>query len=252
MRPAMSKLAERIRKATRTEASPIGFAAAASRKPFPTMLLLARLPAAQADKAAQAVRQGADVLLFEGDASLKGKLVDVAEVPVGVRAAALSSEALASLKEAGADFAVFEAEATAAEALLDEQLGFVLALGPDASDTALRLLKDLPLDALVIPPLEGPLTVQRQLDLKRLALLSQLPLLLEVPPQATAAQLRSLRDAGVIGVIVDGADEASRLAQLRQAIDGLPPRRRGREERAEAVLPAAAYMAAGAEEEEEE
>lgn len=249
----MSKLADRIRKATRTEASPIGFGAVASRKPSPTMLLLARFPAEQADKAAQAIQGGADVLLFEGDISaLRGKLEDVAEVPVGVRAPATSGETLAGLRESGVDFVVFQAEATAAEALLDEQFGFVLALGLDASDTALRILKDLPLDALVIPPIEGPLTVQRQLDLKRLTLLSQMPLLVEVPTQTTAAQLRSLREAGVIGIIVDGASEGSRLAELRQAIDRLPPRGRGREERAEAVLPAAAYLAAGGEEEEEE
>jgi len=232
----------------------MGFAAAASSKPSPTMLLLARFSADQADKAVEAVRQGADVLLFEGDvARLRGKIKEMEDTPAGVFMEALSSDALTSLKEAGVDFVVFKAETTAAEALLDEQCGFVLALEPNPSDTVLRILKDLPLDALVLASVGQPLTVQRQLELRRMALLSQIPLLVEVPSSLTAAHLRSLRDAETVGVIVEGAAAMGRLAELRQAIDGLPPRsRRGREERPDAMLPAATPVVAGGEEEEED
>ena len=247
----MSKLSERIRKVTRAEAAPIGFAAA-SRKPTPTMLLLARYPAERADKAKEAIDHGADVLLLEGNVSqLKRRPQELAQASVGLHLAALDAKAVAELKDASLDFAVFDAQASAAEVLLDEQLGFVLALGQDPTDMALRVMESLPLDALLVPPLQGPFTIQRQLDLKRLFLLTRTPLLMEVGADAAAAHLRCLRDAGVVGVIVDGGD-GRRLAQVRQAIDGLPSRGRRREERAEAILPAAPITAAAEEEEEEE
>jgi hypothetical protein len=53
---------------------------------------------------------------------------------------------------------------------------------------------------------------------------------------------------------VDGRDPSAwgRLAALRQAIDGLPPRARRREERPQAVLPLRELVPSLAEEEEEE
>jgi hypothetical protein len=235
----MSKLAERIRKATRPEAAPIGFGAAAGRKSAPPLLLLAREGTDRAGKAGEAARQGADLLVFQGDISrLKAKSKELSEVVAGVRLPAMDDTTVANLKELGIDFAVFDAQASAADALLDNDFGFVLALENEVSDVTLRVIDSLGMDALLAPPLNGPLTVQHQMNLKRLSILSRTPLLLEIEPSLSGAQLRALHEAGVVGVIVDGS-QGQRLAELRQAIDRLPTSRRSRrgEERAEAIVP---------------
>ncbi len=155
---------------------------------------------------------------------------------------------IAGIKEVGLDFVVFDSAASAAEALLDEQLGYVLALPQDITDTDLRLLESLPLDALLVPPQEF-LTVQGSLALRRFSVLSRMPLLMAIQPSVSAGQLRSLCEAGVVGLVIDGSAGRA-VADLRRTIDSLPPPGRRREERAEAILPTAAIAAAAAEEEE--
>ena len=242
-----------IRKAARTQALPMGFGTNASHRSTPTMLLLARVGSDHLNKAASLLGHGADLLIVETTdlSRLKGRLKEVGESPVGMHMAAVDGAAAAKLREVGADFAVFDAGVSEADVLLEEQLGFVLAISQEISDVALRVLESLPLDALVVPPLDGPLTLQRHLELKRLSILSRTPLLVDVEPRISAAHLRVLRDAGVGGVIVDGADAGGDLSDLRQVIDGLPPRGRRREERMEARLPAAIPAAAEEAEEEE-
>jgi hypothetical protein len=246
----MSKLSQRIRKATRSETPPVGFGLNARRQSTPTMLLLASLRTDQTDKAREALGRGADVLLFEGDAkALPGKLKDLGDVSVGLRLSGLQAATVTELREAGLDFAIFDAEA-AADALLDEQFGYVLALPQDPTDTDLRIVESLPLDALLVPPPQGSLTVQGQLAVRRFFVLSRTPLLVEVQPDLSEGELNCLRDAGVAGVILDGRSDQA-LANLRRTIDGLPPPGRRREERAEAILPTATVTIAHAEEEEE-
>jgi hypothetical protein len=133
--------------------------------------------------------------------------------------------------------------------VVEEGVGLVLNMGTDAGDTELRVLAGLPLDALEVPAVGEPLTLRGMLELRRLSLLSQTPLLVEVEPQTDATRLQALREAGAIGVILDGK-HADKLGALREAVLSLPPKGRRREERTEAVLPS--LTAAPAEEEEEE
>jgi hypothetical protein len=172
-----------------------------------------------------------------------------------VRVPAAASETTAALKQAGIDFLAFEAEAASADVLLDSEMGYVLALADDPSDSLLRAMADFPLDALWLAEWQGPLTVRSQLELRRIYLLARTPLLVPVRADADAGDLECLRDAGVVGVAVDGRELGvwDRLPALRQAIDDLPPPRvRRREERPDAVLPVSALAPSVAEEEEEE
>ena len=234
----MSKLAERIRRVTRPEPAPLGFAAAA-RKPAPTMLSLVRLSTGDAAKAREAAARGADAVII--DSADPKKLKEQAEkadsVILGVRPQKAVREAVASLKGAGVDFAVVDAESAMAESLLEENLGYVLALHKSPDDTTLRLLGDLGLDALLVPAPMQPITLERLLELRRIAALSRTPLLTEITPDADSSLLQILRDSGVAGVVVEGS-AIGKLEGLRERIAALPPRGRRREERAEAVLPA--------------
>ncbi len=248
----MSKLSEKIRRASRREVSPLGFGVAAGRdRPRPTLLCVVRLPGDQAKKAAEVVAKGADAVILDGaDASqVRQWAQEVGEVALGVRAAKADRAVVASLREGGADFVVVDAESPA-EVMLEEKVGFVVSVAGEASDTALRVLESLPLDALVLPSSDGALTLRRWLELRRVSLLSRTPLLMEVAPEASVSQLQALREAGVVGVMLDGRF-LEKLPSLRASVEALPRRGRRREDRAEAILPAAVGSAAEEDEEEE-
>src|SRR3990172_5667565 len=145
----MSKLAERIRRASRVEPAPMGFGAAAARAPAPTLLCLVRLGAGEAGKAADAASRGADAVILEGtDAGRVKELAQkTAELSLGVRPEKAERSQVAAYREAGADFVVLEPDSASAEVMLEEGIGVVLAIGRDHSDMALRLLSDMSLDA---------------------------------------------------------------------------------------------------------
>lgn len=236
----MSKLADRLRKAGRTEHAPMGFAMAA-RTSTPTLLCLVRLSSNESNKAGEAAEKGADAVIIEGADSGKVKEATkkAAQLSVGVRAQKAERKEVSSLREAGADFVVLDIESGPAEALLEEKIGLVLTGGRELDDTTMRLLADLGLDALIAPTPNGPLTLERLLALRRIAALARTPLLIEVAADSDVSYLQALRDSGVAGVIVDSSSIA-RLGRLRETIAALPLRGRKREERGEAMLPAPA------------
>jgi hypothetical protein len=147
---------------------------------------------------------------------------------------------VSALREAGADFIVLDAESMA-EALLEENVGFVLLARGDADDTRLRLLGDLNLDAVIPPPPDGSLTIDRLLELRRISALGRTALLVEVNGDTDSSHLQALRESGVAGVIVEGS-ALGRLSKLRETIAALPARGKKQEERGQAMIPAAASV----------
>jgi len=256
----MSKLGDKIRKARRLESGAIGFGAMVARRRTPSMLLMVHGPASSMRPPDDLAGRGVDAVLLslsnpQADMSQLAKWAKMAnDVPCGAQVMAASGKTVAALKEAGADFLVFDAEATSAEALLEKELGYVLALAGEPSDSFLRAIDTFPLDGLWVQDWRGPLTVHRQMELRRVHLLSHTPLFVLVRPDIGPAELECLRDAGVVTVAVNGMEAGAwqQLGDLRQAIDGLPPKARRREERPDVVLPAARELAPQTEEEEEE
>ena len=200
------------------------------------MLLIARLTAGEMKAASKLAEQGTDLFLLEdADPSrLKRALKDAPGPALGVEVNALDGDSAAELRKAGVDFAVIPT-ATEASALLEKKLSFVLTLDEEVSDIALRSLRELPVDALIAPPVEAPLTINRQLDLMRISSLSAKPILTQVTGGIPEGQLRVLRDAGVVGIIVAG--DKKHVGDLRKSIDGLPPRGERSNERMDAILP---------------
>lgn len=253
----MSKLAERIRRAMRVDSPPMGFGAA-TRASNPSLLLAALLPSLSAEAAKEAVARGADTCLFAAsdfkDREVKEVVKALGEAPGGLHLRRLDGETAAHLAELGMDYAAFEPETALATTLLESDLGHVLSLEDDLPDIYLRTLEALPLDAIFLRHWKGPLTVRQQMELQRISGLARKPLIVPVAPQVTGPELQMLREAAVIAVALEGDGTASldSLASLRKMIDELPPRRRHREERAEAILPHVAEAVASAPEEGEE
>jgi hypothetical protein len=256
----MSKLGDKIRRARRLEPPPIGFGTMAARPAAPSMLLMVHGPASGMRPPDDLAGRGVDAILLslsnpQADMSQLARWAKQAsDVPCGAQVMAASGKTVAALKEAGADFLVFDAEATGAEALLETAMGYVFALSGEPTDSFLRTLETFPLDGLWIHDWRGPLTVHRQIELRRVHLLSRTPLFVPVRPDIGAAELECLRDAGVVAVAVNGMEAGAwqQLGDLRQAIDGLPAKPRRREEKPEVVLPIGRELAPQLEEEEEE
>lgn len=247
----MSRLAEVIRRAMRPQGAPLGFGLATAQKPDPPLLLLVRLSQGDTARAAEAAAAGASAVIIDGarPEALRSRR-ELEGVLWGARPAREEREDIASLQEAGADFAVLSPR-TPAEALLLERMGLVLALEDQSSDSELQVVRSLPLDALLLPPLEEPFTLERLLQLRRISFLSRMPLLMPLAADTSVPRLQALREAGVAGVIISGG-EIGHLPALREAVQALPLRSRRQEERSEAILPATSAAPSVQEEEEEE
>jgi hypothetical protein len=230
----MSKLAEAIRRTMRAESAPMGFGAA---RPAPKATMLVGV----IGKAAAS--PDADVIVIDsGDRLPAGS--EVARLreanpgaAVGVKARNADRAALAELAKQGLDFLVFDAESTPASALLEDSLGFVLALPDRVDGEYMRSLEALSLDAFYLADLPSPLTVQRQLDLMRIAVVGRRPVMARVPGDGDVAELEALRAAGVAVLLLE---DASGVKKLKEAVLALPPRRARREERPAISIPRAA------------
>jgi hypothetical protein len=246
----MSKLAEKIRRAGRPDTGPMGFGLRGERRAAAASLLcLVRLDKDQAKKGGAAAEADAVIVSGVEPDKLADVIKKLKDVPLGLRLEGAERSDVAAAREAGADFVVLD-ERSSGESMIEERIGLVLRPGADASDTDLRSLAGLPLDALEIGAAAEPFSVRRLVELRRLALLSQTPLLVDVGPGVKASRLEALREAGVAGVVLDGKS-ADKLEALRKAVLSLPVRGRRREERAEALLPSLAGVHAAEEEDEE-
>jgi hypothetical protein len=121
-------------------------------------------------------------------------------------------------------------EETPASALLSEELAYLLRVPVDMPDSLLRSLEPVSLDGLVVA-VNGSLSLRDQLALVRLAGFTHKPLFVELKRVPSAVDLEVLRDSGAIAVVLDIGAGDNAFAEVRKSIDGLPPRRRRRDER---------------------
>jgi hypothetical protein len=227
----MSKLADAIRRSQRVESAPMGFGATKAES-RPTMLVGYFGPEGDVAKALAA---GADFVLVDGRSGSvdAAKLRSAAgDLPLGAWTTAADSAAAKALREGGIDFLVV-AEDSPAASLLDEDLGYVLALPSQPEELFLRSLEPLSLEALLLHNIPSPLTVAGELELSRTGGLARRPMLCETAAGASLDDLQCLRAAGVAGVMTD----VGGLAQLKETVKSLPQRKARRDERAVVSLP---------------
>ena len=234
----MTKLADAIRRSQHVDAAPMGFGAA-KRAVKPTIIVGALGPATVAPAAAKDA--GADVAVIDARGSSFNKADaqkaagEASDLIIGVLLASTDVAQVEELKEAGIDFIVFEAETTPAAALLDDDVGYVLALPVEPDEAFLRSIEPLSLDSVFLEKVPSPLTVAEQLKLSRINALSHKSLTCSVPADISAEELRSLRAVGVRLVLVSGAPEA--VAKVRETVAGLPAVKKEKQDRPVVSLP---------------
>ena len=207
--------------------------------------------ARDAKGAADLAKRGAPVVLVgSGDRPAQTDAASGLDAIAGAWIQGAGDDEAKRYRQAGFDFVIVDPNRAAATALLDEEVGYVMALPPDLSDAEVRALEGFQLDALYVGAISGTLTVRRQIDLQRYFALTRKPLMASVPAGISSAELQALRDTNVAAVAVEGGDG---VEKLRKLIDALPPRMRRRDpDRPFAVVPTRAAAAAGEEDDEHE
>jgi predicted Fe-Mo cluster-binding NifX family protein len=192
-----------------------------------TMLLAAA--AKDAGAARDLISRGADVVIAgsAGSPAQPGGVDTGGDAVIGAWIAGKAEDEAKAFREAGFDFVVFDPDKASAMAVLDEGIGYVLALPNDLTDVQLRTLETFHLDAIYVGKIDGALSVRRQIDLQRVFALTRKPLIASIAGGVSAAELQALRDANIAVVLAEGADN---VAKLRTTIDALPPRTKRRDD----------------------
>ena len=229
----MGKLADLIRQARSGGRRPMGFGAARGRAAGPAGGLVI---AAVGD-----APNGADLLVRSVealDAQSLAPMVAEAAVPLGIETPTLDRAALNAAQEAGVDFVLAPLAGAMADVLTARALDCILRIDPTAPADTLRALGTLRVALLALPALPLPLSVEALVQVRRVAMLSGLPLAVPVSPDLEAGSLEALRDAGVALLLVDGPTP-DQAAALRERITALPSPER-RHDRSAVLLPTAA------------
>lgn len=225
----MSKLQKAIGRLGRRETSGFGFGAV--QRDQPRSMLLGTI--VSPDGAAAALEAGADFVLIQAADAIAA----VAGVKAAVEAKALAGAFVDridgpgadALAEAGCDFVVSPLAGTASVAVDTERMGQVVRIETTISDTMLRSLAPLGLDALFVESMGATTTLEEQLELVRLASFSGAPLMLTVAPETAMPELRVLRDSGTAAVVLPAGSSADQLRSLAATLRTLPASKRAKE-----------------------
>jgi hypothetical protein len=180
------------------------------------------------------------------------KLPLPANLPWGVSAP--ETVATGSLADTGADFVVIAA-GTPFKGLIDSKLGKIIEIEPALTDSLLRTINALSVDAVLValPQPGEALTWQDLMAVSRITAAINKPVLVPVSATISSEELKSLWDAGVDGVVVDiAAGAAAAVADLRQKINGLDFPTPKRSDRATHLVPRVSLEPEQQEDEEEE
>ncbi|MDZ7727067.1 MAG: hypothetical protein U5Q44_02090 [Dehalococcoidia bacterium] len=238
----MSQLRKAIDRSMRGEGTNrLGFGQAASREKQRAMLL--GVIERDAESANAALDAGAELVILRANdvrsavEALQG--IKETKAPVGAWISDLDGEGAESLANAGADFVASPLDGTVADAVDTERMGQVVAVTGDIEEGTLRALSNLDLDALFVKRPGGRMTLQQQVELARLTMLSGSPLLVSSPAEITASELRVLRDAGAVAVVAADGATADEIKGLGERLREVKPRRRPeRRDGAVALVPA--------------
>lgn len=253
----MSKFVDKLQSLSKSSTTPIGFHPSVSELKKPTMLLIAGLPGTQAKEAKILADVNADAGLILSEvpnAKIVKQMVEaLGNVPLGILVKGVSEEKISELTSLGCDFVVFDIKAAAA-ALHKEKVGKILMIEPSLDQGFVRAINNLEVDGVFISSRGGDsfVAVEHLLVYRRFVELLEQPVITTLPSLVTKAELISLWQAGIDGVVTPSTQPVEALAELKKMIGDLPRRARGRRSKADVMLPHYGGVMAGEDEEEEE
>lgn len=236
----MGELIDRLERAKRGAAQPLGFGGAARRERTAPLLLLGAVTAGDASQAKAVL-----------DAELDGAIV-IGAKPARKAAVQKSAQALGGMtfgvwtgeaqteSAPGADFHVFSSDATPLDALGGEERTTVMEIAPELDDSRLRTIDLLPVDAFLVSLADAKqLTVGQLVRLGRVRSVTSRWLLVLLPSPPSRQEAEHLRDIGAAALVVNAAGQTpdglrAAHAMLRDLPHATPKKR----ERASATVPA--------------
>ena len=243
----MSKFLERLDRINRgATTTTMGFGAASSSETVPSMALLGILKDGKKleEEASVLASIGADgaIIDLENSEQIIKKMPNIEGLPWGVRAEDINADKARDYKEKGCDFIGLDPSGADVEALIDEDMGYLLYIQPDIDDRSLRGIEDLPVDAVVVPLQSNgsPLTLESLIKIGSVRTMLSGYLLLEVAEPRTPWELKVLKDMGVDGLVVN-ASSGEILKDLKESLTALPKRQRTRGARPSPLLPQGGY-----------
>ena len=196
------------------------------------------------DSAMAAAALAPDAIIVSGASA--GEIGEAApDARWGARAAVLSAADAAAWREAGADPIVFSLADTALGAVTPKDAARVLALDAGLSPEELRDINPLPVDAVLVS-LPGDPASWTLADLSVVARVSGRVgkhLLAEVSGAPDSDTLEALRNAGVVGLVVELSLGEEAIAGLKDALLNMPRPGADRRSRSSAILPGSVYAA---------
>jgi len=241
----MSKLLDKLDKAAQGETKPFGFATSVSKSALPQILTIARTRLDVEAKTVPKIDSDAVLLLVDDTSKAIDyvKKINKEQLPAiwGIEAAAIRKKEADQLVKIGCDFIVLKLTSPAPALSSDETLAKVVQLSPHIDDSMIRAISLLPVDAAMVQE-DAPVsavTVESLMQYSRIAAMLQQPLLLSVSLKLEKDGLETLRDIGINGLVFDwsGASSNKKLADLKEAIAGLPEPKKKKMKHENATLP---------------
>jgi len=238
----MSKFVDKLQNLSKSSTTPIGFHPSVSEFKRPAMLLIAGLSGAQVKEAKIVADVNADagLILSEGvSAKVVKQMVEaVGDVPLGVFVKGMSEEKISELTSSGCDFVVLDIR-IAASVLHKEGMGKFLMIEPSLDQGLVRAVNSLDVDGVFINSKSGDsfVAVEHLLVCRRFAELLEKPVILALPSLVTKAELTSLWQAGVDGIVAPSIQSFEALTELKKMTSDLPRGARGRRGKVGVMLP---------------
>jgi len=238
----MSKFVDKLRRLSKSGSKPIGFRASASEAEQPAMLLILAMTSTQPAEAKVILDVGADAGLVLGDnlnaMSIRQMVGSMPDVPLGVLAAGMTEEKMDEIVSAGCDFLVFDVKASAG-LLHKERVGKVIMMKPLLDPVLIRAVNRLEVDAALInSKADAPFVAVEDLLLcRRLVELLDKPVIVGLSSLVSKAELTSLWEVGVEGIVLSATHSVEALAGVKKMIGELPRKARSRRAKADVVLP---------------
>jgi hypothetical protein len=213
----MSKFTEKLQRVYRGVSTSIGFRKSAEAEP-PPLLVIANLTKASAAEAKAIAGAGIDAAIVSSaglGAKGFGQLSKAMNnIPLGLLLASAGKEEIAQSLGLGGDFVVFDLKAPL-EAVSKEGTGKLLMIEPSLDPGLVRAINELPLtlDGVLVTGEESSVTVERLLICQRFSDLLVRPLLVAVDLSVTGAEISSLLQAGVNGLVLPEKVPAEKFAE---------------------------------------
>jgi hypothetical protein len=240
----MSRFIDKLMRMRQTESHPMGFMVGKASSEKLRMQLIVQVAPDDMEQVSSALSSADAVFVEITKAEDIDTLVKACRakdgVPTGGWLKASSATVLKKITNAACDFIVFPAAAPLS-AIPKDKVGRILELDNSLSDSLLRTVNDLPMEAVLISSKEdeSPLIYSSLMLVQRLMYLVSKPVLVPVSSDISEADLQALWDTGVSGVVVKVRDEktVAKLSELQTAIGKLQPPAYRKKSRVSATLP---------------